>query len=208
MKRILSTLFVVTLSLFFWLGQQSPAGASISPADMGPFGNLVKPGNSQHHIISQLDLGPVSLDYYRVEGDSISDLRSSIDQNRRHGWDAYTQWQVYWNWPGRGQAQCDLHKAQLITSLSLSFPQWQSPEQPDPDVAGRWQHYVRGLATHERLHLENARKGFERMRDVLARGDCATAENELRTIVAAMRNFDDEYDAHTHHGVDQGAYFP
>lgn len=208
MNRVLYTLCVVTLVLF-WLGQQNIAGATISAADMAPFGNLARPTNNDHHYVSQLDMGPVSLDYYHVEGDSIGDLRSSIDQNRRHGWDAYTQWQVYWNWPGRGLGgQCDLHKAQLITSLSLSFPQWQTPEQPNAYVASRWDHYVHGLATHERMHLENARKGFERMRAVIAKGDCATAEAELHTIVTSMRAFDEQYDANTHHGVDQGAYFP
>lgn len=204
MGRLVSALFLLTTLLLVWLGQQAPARATVTPAEINPFA----PEHGMSRPVSLAELGQVNIYYYPVEGESQAALRASMDRNKRHGWDAYTQWRVYWTWPGRGQARCDMSRASLSTSLTLSFPQWRPPVQAEPGLVRRWDGYVAGLSRHEREHLENARAGFERIRQIIGRGNCETAEAEIQAVLAGMRAFDIAYDSETQHGRIQGAVFP
>ncbi len=196
-------LLLLAAALFWLLGRKThtltlPATGQHAPVMTG------KPSD-----ILEIRIPDADMAYYDVSGTSAAEIRDNLDrQHANGGFDAFTGWNVHWNWPGFGQADCDLGNARLDTELHVRLPRWQPPRHADPALVLKWNSYLGSLAFHEQGHVQLARQGFAKMQQILHDSSCTEADASLNAVLAEMRRADLRYDAETRHGITQGARFP
>jgi predicted secreted Zn-dependent protease len=146
--------------------------------------------------------------FYDVGGSTTSEIRVQLTANGPGGHDAYTKWDVQWDWPGRGTAVCRLQDATVSYEVTVTFPRWVPTEDATPELVAQWNGYLYALALHEQGHVNNVMSHFPVLVAAIKGGTCLSAENAAQIVLQQMRQFDSEYDYTTNHGRTQGARFP
>jgi predicted secreted Zn-dependent protease len=146
--------------------------------------------------------------YYDITGSTEQDLRHQMTAQGPEGYDAFTRWNVRWNWPGRGEADCRLKEAEVSYEVTVTFPRWMPTAETTPELVAKWNRYVRALADHEQLHVDNVVKRFPAVVAAIRNATCLTAEAAAQAALNPIRLFDAQYDLNTDHGRTQGARFP
>jgi predicted secreted Zn-dependent protease len=155
-----------------------------------------------------------------VSGSTAKELRQSLDRNRSAGespfGDGHTLWKVRWSyWYSTGE-QCALATLATTVEITITLPRWSPATTPPPDLAARWDAYLRDLRRHEQGHADVGRDAGRavdrRLRELGPFTDCPQLEAAIQkagdaTILEYSRK-DSAYDIRTAHGLVQGAIFP
>jgi predicted secreted Zn-dependent protease len=149
-----------------------------------------------------------TLQLYDIRGSTESELRAQLNAYGPGGYDAYTQWQIHWNWPGRGEADCRLAEAEVSYEMTVTFPHWTPSVDVAPELVAKWNAYLEALALHENKHINNVVIHYPAVVAAIKQGSCLSAEAAAQAVLQQMRQFDSHYDDTTDHGRKQGARFP
>jgi predicted secreted Zn-dependent protease len=183
-------------------GDASGVGGSLADgACQSPFETL---------DISELDATETRVTY-AATGNTAAEIRQSINDNRNDDWDAYTSWNLLW-----GFADCNGNGLTVSVEVNYRVPEWQEPEDADPDLVQSWQTYMNALFCHEYGHaefgLEAALDVYEALDAIDAGGDCdqqqQLASAAFSSILSDYIALEIEYDQTTNHGATMGAVFP
>ena len=151
---------------------------------------------------------------YTVEGNDLATLAAAIGAVRPtdpHGGarvDALTHWAIRWRWTARRHGGCDLARARVTFSATVTLPRLGVGSRLAQPQLDAWTRYLAALERHEAGHVRYA---YQHRADVLAaiRGaTCATAAGAARAAVNRIVRHDIAYDRETQHGLTQGAGFP
>jgi predicted secreted Zn-dependent protease len=155
-----------------------------------------------------IEFPQAQIQYYDITGSTELDLRHQMSAYGPEGYDAYTRWYIRWNWPGRGEVKCELKEAVASYEVTVTFPRWIPTAEATPELVEKWNRYVRALAAHERVHVDNVVKRFPAVLAAIKNATCLTAESAAQAALEPIRQFDRQYDLDTDHGRTQGARFP
>ncbi len=172
-----------------------------SPAAMARDGRLLP-------TLVPVDFPHATVQRYDVSGSTESEIRAQLDAYRPNDHDAYTQWSISWDWPGRGSAACRLAEAEVSYDIIVTFPRWTPTVDAAPELVAKWNGYLHALALHENPHIDNVVAHFPAIVAAINGSTCLAAEAAARMVLQQMRQFDSQYDHDTDHGRTQGARFP
>lgn len=160
------------------------------------------------------DIPNLEVTYYDVAGNSAGAIRKAIDAARPRdpndgtGVDAVARWQIGWRWPRAANGACDLAQAELRFSATILLPRLAEPHRVSKAVMARWDSYMAALKKHEATHIRTAWMNSGRVLDAIRASDCAGASDAGQAAIAALGQFDRQYDQATKHGRTEGAHFP
>lgn len=150
---------------------------------------------------------------YDVAGADAAAIRAAIDALRPvdprdpgHSFDAATEWSMRWRWPVDSHGTCDLTRARVSFSATITLPRLVQ-EVAEPVMAA-WNRYIAALERHEAAH---ARYGYDHRVDVLAairQAQCATADAAATRTLAGLTAHERERDSRTRHGATEGITSP
>ncbi len=161
--------------------------------------------------------------HYPVVGTTTAQIRQSLDRNtpvRQNGkpFDAYTKWDVDWRlqWAHDGKGTCRVTEVTTVVRIRQTFPRLETAGDVAPQLAERWERYMRALVEHEAGHaavgLEAAREIEQQLAQLGDRPSCdrlETGANVLaREIIARHALLEAQYDAASNYGERDGARFP
>ena len=161
--------------------------------------------------------------YYPVTGRTDVQIRRSLDRGtpvRQNGrpFDAYTRWDIDWQfqWAFDGDGSCRVMSVSTVVRILQTLPRLENAGALPPDLAGRWDRYMRALAVHEEGHvalgIDAARDIEQQLMQMGDRSSCHQLESEAnslaREIIARYALEEDRYDADTNYGERDGARFP
>ena len=161
--------------------------------------------------------------YYPVAGRTEVQIRQSLDRStpvRPNGrpFDAYTRWDIDWQfrWAFDGDGTCRMMTVASVVRIVQTFPRLENAAALPPDLADRWERYMRALAAHEAGHValgvDAARDIEQQLMQMGDRSSCdqleADANSMAREIIARYALVEDRYDADTNYGERDGARFP
>ena len=155
------------------------------------------------------------IQYYDVTGTTTVELRTSMNERRptdpydgHRPVDAYTDWYIYWGWPGYGTDSCILSAAVVIYRIKVILPRWQPPADAPGELITKWEKYVKSLVIHEQGHVDHIVNHHLEVRTAIQNATCSTAEAGAQRVLVDLRALDLRYDRETKHGETQGAVFP
>ncbi|HSD82887.1 MAG TPA: DUF922 domain-containing protein [Anaerolineae bacterium] len=155
-----------------------------------------------------IDLLQATVQPYDVGGSTELEMRAQLNAYGPRGHDAYTQWSVRWDWPGRGTATCRLSEAEASYEITVTFPRWIPPADAPPELVAKWNGYLHALALHENGHIGNIVSRFPTVVTAIKSSTCLTAEAAAQAVLHQLRQLDSQYDLDTQHGEAQGVRFP
>ena len=159
-------------------------------------------------------------DYYDVEGNTLNQLRQSLNKHgpKENGkqFHAHAQWYVSWNF--RYQAamgQCKVTTVNTNTTSTIIFPRWRNADSASNKLQQDWQRYTTALRAHEEGHYLYGVKAAEQIKNELSRttdpSDCRNFDKQLNdkanAILQKILLEEKDYDRQTNHGETQGARF-
>jgi len=152
-----------------------------------------------------------AFDPYVVTGDTASQIRQSINQNRGMDYDAYTAWYVTWQF-----GDCAGNGLVVTLDVTYDFPEWMPSTSDSSELVASWSKYTDALFCHEYGHtkhaLDCANDVYTALAAIDAGGNCAEQQSEadaaFNGILATYNQLDVQYDADTNHGATMGAVFP
>jgi predicted secreted Zn-dependent protease len=164
----------------------------------------------------------INYDYYDIEGQTAAELRDQMDRNGvlwtdGNIYDAYTGWNVNWNYRYRvTDFQCSIRSVTTTLDVEIRLPRWINYASGSSALKRKWDLYMQSLRQHEKGHKDlgvEAAVEIEQSIAVLESAatcdDLAEAANELgRSIISKYATKERGYDAHTNYGETQGAVFP
>jgi len=151
--------------------------------------------------------------YYDVTGSTAQELRAQMSEDGPlsddgHRFDARTNWYISWSWPGYGTRTCNLQDVTVTYRITVTFPHWVEPANPNPALVSRWSAYTQALATHEEGHVDFVVSHYQAVATAVKNATCLTADAAAQAALQPIRQHDLDYDAATNHGATQGATFP
>lgn len=161
--------------------------------------------------------------YYQVMGTTAVQIRQSLDRNspiRQDGqsFDAHTKWDVDWQyrWSHDRDGTCRLTGVTTQVRIRYTLPGLQNTDDLTPDLAERWEQYLRALSAHEKRHAAlgiGAARAIERqLLQIGDRSSCDQLEIEANTlawdIISRYALLETRYDADSNFGELEGARFP
>lgn len=166
-------------------------------------------GSEPHSGVSER----VVREHYVVRGNTEAAVRADIDSKRPGGWDAYTRWDVSWQfWYQNRDGMCSIARVETKLKIVYMMPQLFTE---DANLRSSFARYLEKLQTHEDGHAENGRYAAVRIQAALPSMTAGTCDELGRVANAAAMEFvvkankmDKYYDAHTEHGGTQGARWP
>lgn len=147
-------------------------------------------------------------EFYDVGGATADEIRAQLTACGPGSYDAYTRWNVRWQWPGYGTAECRLQEVEVSYDITVTFPRWTPPPQTAPELVLKWNAYLYALALHENGHVANVVSHYPAVVAAIKNSTCLAAETAAQGVLQQLRDFDLHYDAGTDHGRTQGARFP
>jgi predicted secreted Zn-dependent protease len=164
----------------------------------------------------------INYDYYDIEGRTAAELR---DQMNRFGvlwtdgnvYDAYTGWNVNWNYRYRiTDHGCSIKSVAATLDVKIRLPRWAGYAGGQPALKKKWDLYMKSLRQHENGHKDLAVEAAIEIERAIAQlepaatcDDLAETANETgRQIISEYAAKEREYDARTNYGEIQGAVFP
>lgn len=144
-------------------------------------------------------------------GSTASQLRSSINANRGHDYDAQTNWYIHWSYKN-----CAAPEWTVTLTIDYSLPNWDWPASADPVLVTQWRTYLSALYCHEyghgKLGLDCANRIYDDLASIPGNVDCnavsSAANARFQSILADCQAKEANYDAQTNHGATMGALFP
>jgi predicted secreted Zn-dependent protease len=164
-------------------------------------------------VVTSVEIPDAKMDYYDVSGSTEGEIReqlnalASVDENGYRG-DALTSWEIHWMWDGYGTESCDLSSVTATYDVRVRFPRWNPPQDASRELIVKWNTYIRALAEHEKVHVDNVVASLPYVITAIRGATCDTAEARAQGVLAGIRQFDIDYDERTGHGETQGAIFP
>ena len=164
-------------------------------------------------VVTSIEIPSAKIDYYEVSGATEGEIReqlnalASVDENGYRG-DALTSWEIHWMWDGYGTESCDLSSVTATYDVRVRFPRWNPPQDASRELIVKWNIYVRALAEHEKVHVDNVVASLPYVIKAIRGAACDTAEARAQEVLALIRQYDIDYDERTGHGETQGAIFP
>jgi predicted secreted Zn-dependent protease len=152
--------------------------------------------------------------FYDVYGTDAKSIRGSLnafgpqDQGEGRHYDARTNWNAQWHWPGGPDGQCDLAHLEYSFHIIVILPHLQDQERVSPALRREWRNYMAALIEHESGHAKHADAHKEDIENAVKSSSCENANAAGAAAITELGKFDVEYDAETHHGATQGARFP
>ena len=164
----------------------------------------------------------INYDYYDIEGRTAAELRQQMD---RHGvvwsngntYDAYTGWNVNWNYRYRMiNNKCSIGSVTTTLEVEFRLPRWTDYAGGPAALKKKWDNYMESLIRHENGHKDfgiRAATEIERsvaeLKPAETCDDLAATANKLgRRIISEYAAAEKKYDAQTNFGETQGAVFP
>lgn len=159
----------------------------------------------------------VSVEYYRVEGATLEELRAALRKNgpvdqAGVSRDAHAGWHMTWRWPRRADGSPDFGAVVVRCTARVTLPRWEPTPETDARVVREWDRYLRAIMNHERRHVEHCFLDRERVRAAIVgaaaeRPDFTTdeAHRVAREILKETRARDRALDKNTDHGRKEGA---
>lgn len=162
--------------------------------------------------------------YYKIKGDSTSELRKSINRKRNKntglkGFDASTHWTIAWTFkfipthPG-----CRITQASVTVDIEYRLPKWQLRDKSTNSVTNEaWDIYINNLRDHELVHGNIAKKTVyniesQLLKSQIKNGTCQTLQTQANRVasqlVSESRQQHIEFDTITNHGSNTGVTFP
>ncbi len=157
--------------------------------------------------------------YYHVSGESVRELRHSINTERpkHQAHDAYTAWHVSWIYSWRSvDGGVIIEKPKVSVSVATTLPRWTPPKDADKHLLDRWHTYMKALMLHENGHAllaTQAGREIEKKLTALPKQSSVDAlkqiiETTAQQTLTAAREREKKFDEQTEHGMKQGAQFP
>jgi len=151
------------------------------------------------------------VDTYAIMGNTANALRSSINANRGHEYDAQTDWYIEWS-----VKNCATPQWTVTLTIDYSMPNWDVPAGADPTLVAQWRTYLSALYCHEyghgKLGLDCANRIYDDFANVSGNSDCSVVTNaakaRFQAILSDCQAKEADYDAQTNHGATMGAVFP
>jgi predicted secreted Zn-dependent protease len=165
----------------------------------------------------------ISYDYYDIEGRTASELRQQMNRKgvrwtNGNIYDAYTGWNVKWNYRYRltDDNSCSIGSVNTTLSVEFRLPRWENYDRGPAALKKRWDAYMQALRRHENGHKDiglQAANEIERSiaeldPDVTCDAVTETANQLGRRILSEYAAKERAYDAQTNFGETQGAMFP
>lgn len=160
---------------------------------------------------------------YAVSGRTAAQIRQSLNRNSpvrqdNKTFDAYTRWDIDWRlrWFEDGDGGCRPISVTTLVRIRITLPALQDRDALPPNLADRWQRYLRALAAHEQGHADigiAAARAIEVQIPLLGlRPSCDRLASETdalaREIIARHAQMEIQYDKDTRFGERDGAIFP
>lgn len=157
--------------------------------------------------------------YYQVYGDSVPELRRSIDSCPVRAtvagpYHASTARNISWSYSVSqlGDGICALHNPRVGLHVSQLLPTY-SPSQSTPaKTVAQWNNYAANLALHEQEHVrlavthaERLAASLENMRPMNCELLRSHVDTTIKTALTLLDAQDELYDTQTNHGATQGA---
>ncbi len=166
-------------------------------------------------FIGQVSIEHAQIIYYDITGSSANELRASMDESGPRDSsdgnkpvDAFTDWNISWNWLGYGTDKCDLSAASVTYRIKVIMPRWEAPADASPELISKWEKYVETLALHEQEHVNIIVDNYLSVKTAIQGATCSTAEAAAQKVLDSLRELNSNYDRGTKHGESQGAVFP
>jgi predicted secreted Zn-dependent protease len=166
----------------------TPLGALEIPNTIIKYYDVV--GSTEDELIDQMNkLGPADDSGYR--GDGLADTN------------------LTWDWPGKGTSSCQVDKAVVKNTNTVTLPRWLPPANASQKLKDEWVKFMHALVLHEQGHVERYDADLKAVQDAARNATCDTAVDAMKDAVKnVVVKHRDEYDAETEHGIKQGALFP
>ncbi|MFN3409516.1 MAG: DUF922 domain-containing protein [Limisphaerales bacterium] len=172
------------------------------------------PTQAQHRFLVQTN-------YYAVTGETVREIRQSMNAGRPGGraakTDALTTWTIRWRSQGvPGPEGWRLSHFSTDTTITFTLPMWRAPTNAAPEVRAAWSRYFTALLRHELGHAEFGRQAAMEVQQKVAGLGPEPSAHALRervrqtveAIIADHRRREVDYDQRTDHGRKEGAQFP
>lgn len=151
--------------------------------------------------IATIQIDGATMDFYGVSGESADELRSSLDRFGPGDFDALTEWNFQWT-------GCRPQGVGVEYTITVTFPQWEAPAAPDPELIRDWNRYMNALAYHEQGHVDIVLSAVPGFIETLQNVPCNEVTSTAQALLADIDEQSIQYDADTDHGATQGAIFP
>jgi predicted secreted Zn-dependent protease len=166
-------------------------------------------------FMGQVAMEHAQIIYYDITGATEDELRQSMNQlgpkdpyDNNRPVDAYTDWDISWNWPGYGTDNCDLTAAIVSYKIKMTVPRWKMPVDASQELIAKWEKYIQSIALHEKEHIDNIVNNYLSVKTAIESATCTTADEAAQNALVPLRKFDSDYDRATKHGATQGVVFP
>ena len=163
----------------------------------------------------------INTHYYVIDGDDHNQLRAQLRllgprSGNSQALYAYTRWQVDWQYLLQMQhKQCQIKTLKVITTIDMTLPQWQIPDDVSVELTQQWQQFFEALLAHEKRHQAHgitAGRAIEKqLLTIRPQPDCTQLAEYIQTVGSAViqhyQQLDVEFDRTTRHGATQGVRF-
>lgn len=168
-------------------------------------------------MTGDVDPGAIVQRPYRVSGATAADLADAIALlgPRRDGrrFAALTLWTLRWSFqPAFVGGAWRAADVRVDLDVVVHMPEWRPPRTAAAPLVAAWRSYLVALADHEGGHVAIARHAADDVGALLATATSSSAsdlalaiDERARARIAAARDAEVAYDAHTGHGHAQGA---
>ena len=160
------------------------------------------------------DVPNVQISSYEVSGETEGAIRASINARRPRDpvsgerVDAHVRWTMTWGWPLDGRGGCDLSRASIQFSATVTMPRLTNEERLPPELRAGWRAFIVGLDRHLAGHLAFPYEHRSEVLDAIRASNCTRASAAAQAAMQRLSRNDADYDRRTRRGETQGAVFP
>lgn len=157
--------------------------------------------------------------YYQVYGDTISELRHSIESCPARAtiagaYHAITARNINWSYSVSqlGDGVCALHNPRIGLHVSQLLPTYTPGEKTPAKTVAQWNSYAKNLALHEQEHVrlasshaENLAASLQQIGPMKCELLRSNVDTTIKSALMILDAKDELYDTQTNHGATQGA---
>ena len=161
-------------------------------------------------------------EYYDISGCSEKDLQcdltlKAIKCSDGKKYDSVTNWKVTWDYGhNRAAKMCSPESFRVTVAVIFRLPKWIRDVNAPPQLAERWDSYLKNLIVHETGHRDRALHAADELTRMIAElppaRTCSELDREVNRVSRArlqkLITDQEEYDSATNHGHTQGVLFP
>jgi predicted secreted Zn-dependent protease len=190
--------------------------------DRGDLANITtdKPSNSISTVSNRLKIIE-KYEYYEVQGDCVTELRSQISQkgckwDDGKTYDSVTSWGWQWEYVhDQARPVCTPDAVTVTLEITFRYPKLTRDASIPQPLVKKWNDYLKNLIIHETDHRDMAVKEAADFSRAVAELPSVQSCSELDRLIKVLSrermerlNADSKaYDLSTNHGLTQGAIF-